>query len=327
MTDLRIGVLGAARIAPSALLAPAREVDGVTVTAIAARDRDRAQRFADRHAIARVLPGYEALIGDPAINAVYIPLPNGRHAEWTRAAIAAGKHVLCEKPFTSRAAQASEIAALAATTDLTVMEAFHYRYHPLAARIQEIVTTELGPILHVDTAMCFPLPRFSDIRYQFDLAGGALMDAGCYAVHAARTFGPGEPRVTAATAKRLRRDRRVDRAMAVETVYPGGATGRIRASMWSSDLLGLAVRVTGDRGFVRVTNFVAPQHYHRVTVRADGRTRHEKVPGDTTYTYQLRAFLAATRGEPANLTPPADSVATMSVIDAAYEAAGLPLRP
>ena len=87
MTDLRIGVLGAARIAPSALLAPAREVDGVTVTAIAARDRDRAQRFADRHAIARVLPGYDALIADPEIDAVYIPLPNGLHA-----GVDAGRH-------------------------------------------------------------------------------------------------------------------------------------------------------------------------------------------------------------------------------------------
>jgi predicted dehydrogenase len=243
------------------------------------------------------------------------------------AAIAAGKHVLCEKPFTANAAQAESIAERAAISDVTVMEAFHYRYHPLADRVRAIVATEIGAVRHVDTAMCIPLPRFSDIRYQYDLAGGALMDAGCYAVHAARTFGPGEPRVTVATAKTLRRDRRVDRAIDIQTIYPDGATGRIRASMWSSDLLRIAVRVTGERGSVRVLNFIAPQFFHRITVTSHSRTTRERVPGAATYTYQLRAFLAATRGEPANLTPPADSVKTMRVIDDAYRAAGLPVRP
>ena len=327
MTDLRIGILGAARIAPNALLAPARKVPGVMVAAIAARDPDRARAFADRHAIGRVLPDYQTLVTDPDLNAVYIPLPNGRHAEWVLAAIAAGKHVLCEKPFTANATQAESIAERAATSDVTVMEAFHYRYHPLAEQVRALVATEIGAVRQVDTAMCFPLPRFSDIRYQFDLAGGALMDAGCYAVHAARTFGPGEPRVTAATAKTLRRDRRVDRAIDIQTIYPGGATGRIRASMWSSDVLRIAVRVTGEHGSVRVLNFVAPQYPHRITATSDGRKRRERVPGEATYTYQLRAFLAATRGEPANLTPPADSVQTMRVIDEAYRAAGLPIRP
>ncbi len=323
--ELRIGCLGAARIAPNALIKPARAVDGVTVTAVAARSPARAARFAATHGIPRVLDDYGAIINDPDIDAVYIPLPNGLHSPWVLAAIGAGKHVLCEKPFTANAAQAAIIADTA--TPVTVMEAFHYRYHPLAARMIEIVRSELGTIRHVETAMCIPLPRFSDIRYQYDLAGGALMDAGCYAVHAARTFGPGEPEVTGANALPLRRDSRVDRAMTIELAYPGGATGRVRASMWSASLLNVSVRVVGDRGVMRVLNFVAPQYYHRLSVRVDGVRRTEKVAGGSSYTHQMRAFLAATRGEPTNLTPPADSVATMSVIDAAYTAAGLPLRP
>jgi predicted dehydrogenase len=326
VADLRIGVLGAARIAPSALIGPARRVDGVTVTAVAARDPARAGRFAARHGIGRVVGGYRALIDDPDIDAVYLPLPNGLHAEWTRAAIAAGKHVLCEKPFTANAAQARDIAGASAGAPVTVMEAFHYRYHPLAARLREIVDTELGAVSRVETAMCVPLPRFGDIRYRYELAGGALMDTGCYALHAARLLGPGEPTVTGARADLTRRDRRVDRAMTVDLAYPGGATGRVRASLWSSSLLRIAARVTGERGEMRVTNFVAPQFYHRITVRAGGRRRHERVAGEASYTYQLRAFLAATRGEPANLTPPADAVATMTLIDAAYAAAGLPER-
>src|SRR5262249_8400150 len=161
--------------------------------------------------IGRVLDDYAAVVADPEIDAVYIPLPNGRHAEWVLAALAAGKHVLCEKPFTSNAAQAREIAKAAEQSpDVVVMEAFHYRYHPVATRLREIVDAELGPVRSVETNMCIPLPMPGDIRYDFDLAGGALMDAGCYAVHAARLLGPGEPEVAAARATPLRRDARID---------------------------------------------------------------------------------------------------------------------
>jgi len=235
--------------------------------------------------------------------------------------------VLCEKPFTSNAAQAREVAAAADGTGLVVMEAFHYRYHPLARRMAELVRAgELGRIERVETAMCFPLPRFSDIRYDFSLAGGALMDAGCYAVHALRLLGPGDPDVTSARALTLRRDRRIDRAMTARFSFPGGATGEIRASMWSSALLRVQARAVGERGTLTVTNFAAPQFWSRFTVTVDGRRRRERFDGEATYVHQLRAFAATVRGEPANLTPPSDSVATMSLIDDIYTAAGLPLR-
>ena len=188
---MRIGVLGAARIAPAALVKPAQVVDGVEVGAVAARDRRRAEAFAARYGVPAVHDSYAAVLADPSLDAVYVPLPNGLHARWTLAALKAGKHVLCEKPFTSNAAQAREVAAAADGTGLVVMEAFHYRYHPLARRMAELVRGgELGRIERVETAMCFPLPRFSDIRYDFSLAGGALMDAGCYAVHAMRLLAP-----------------------------------------------------------------------------------------------------------------------------------------
>ena len=325
---MRIGVLGAARIAPAALVKPARVVDGVEVGAVAARDRRRAEAFAARHGVPAVHDSYVGLLADPSLDAVYIPLPNGLHAQWTLAALKAGKHVLCEKPFTSNAAQAREVAAAADGTGLVVMEAFHYRYHPLARRMAELVHGgELGRIQRVETAMCFPLPRFSDIRYDFGLAGGALMDAGCYAVHAMRLLAPGDPKVTAARALTMRRDRRIDRAMTAQFSFPGGATGEIRASMWSSSLLRVRARAVGERGALTVINFTAPQLWSRFTVTVDGRRRRERFGGEATYVHQLRAFAAAVRGEPANLTPPSDSVATMSLIDDIYTAAGLPLRP
>ena len=248
---------------------------------------------------------YDALLADPSLDAVYIPLPNGLHAQWTLAALKAGKHVLCEKPFTSNAAQAREVAAAADGTGLVVMEAFHYRYHPLAQRMAELVHGgELGAIQRVETAMCFPLPRFSDIRYDYGLAGGALMDAGCYAVHALRLLAPGDPQVTGARALTLRRDPRIDRAMTAQFSFPGSATGQstatgeIRASMWSSNLLRVRARVVGERGALTVTNFVAPQVWSRFTVTVDGRRRRERFGGEATYVHQLRAFAAAVRGEP-----------------------------
>lgn len=327
MAQLRIGVLGAARITPNALVKPARAVEGVQVAAVAARDPARAAAFAAKHGIPRVLASYDEVVRDPQLDAVYIPLPNGLHAQWTLAAIAAGKHVLCEKPFTANAAEAQTVADAAVDTGLVVMEAFHFHYHPLIARVRQIIREEIGEVRRIETAMCFPLPRFADIRYQYALAGGALMDAGCYALTCARLLGPGEPVVTGAQALTLRKDPRVDRAMRVELHYPTGATGVAETSMWSSTLLRIRARVIGEHGDLTITNYAAPQYFHRVTVRAGGRVRREKVAGEPTYTCQLRAFARAVGGDTAaNLTPPEDAVRTMRLIDSAYAAAGLPLR-
>ncbi|MFF1607395.1 Gfo/Idh/MocA family protein [Amycolatopsis sp. NPDC058278] len=323
--SLRIGILGAARIAPAALIKPAASAPSVSVVAIAARSRDRAQAFATRHGIPRVYAGYDELLADPDIDAVYNPLPNGLHGRWTLAALAAGKHVLCEKPFTANAAEAREIAQVAAASDRAVMEAFHYRYHPLALRVEEIVASgELGTLQRVETALCFPLPKFSDIRYDYALAGGATMDAGCYAVHMARVFGGETPSVVSASAKL--RSPRVDRAMTAELAYPSGHTGRVECSMWSSSLLKISAKVIGSRGSLSVFNPLMPQAYHRLTARIGESRRTEKFPRRSTYAYQLDAFAAAVlRSEPVK-TSAADAVETMTVIDEIYRAAGLPVR-
>ncbi|GAA4558226.1 Gfo/Idh/MocA family oxidoreductase [Planotetraspora kaengkrachanensis] len=323
MIRVRIGTLGAARITPSALIKPAKLVPGVEVAAVAARDRVRAGAFAAKHGIPVVHESYEALIADSSIDAVYNPLPNALHAEWTLRALEAGKHVLCEKPLASNEPEAVSVAEAADKSGLVVMEAFHYRYHPLADRMVSIVG-ELGEIRQIETWMCFPLPRFSDIRYSLPLAGGALMDAGCYAVHLARLLGGGEPKVLAARA--LLRSPGVDRAMSASLEFPSGALGRINTSLWSSQLLRIAARVTGSRGQMRVFNFIAPQALHRLSYTVDGVTTRVKVPGEATYTYQLRAFLSAVETGEGNLTPPSDSIANMAVIDEIYRKAGLSPR-
>jgi predicted dehydrogenase len=321
---LRIGVLGAARIAPLAIVKPARRVPGATVAAVAARDSGRAQAFATKHGIPRVLASYDALVEDPDIDAVYIPLPNGLHAEWTLRALAAGKHVLCEKPFTANEAEAIEVADAAERSGLVVMEAFHYRYHALAERMRSIVHDgTLGEVHSVRTWLCFPLPKFSDIRYNYALGGGATMDC-VYPLHALRLLGPGEPTVVSASAKLHGPD--VDRAMTAHYRFPNGAVGRTEASMWSHRLLRIAAHVDGSRGQLRVLNYVAPQYYNRVKLTVDGKTTRERVKGEPTYDAQLRAFIGAVRERAPFPTTPRDAVLTMRLIDDIYRAAGLPLR-
>jgi predicted dehydrogenase len=295
------------------------------VAAVAARDPERARRFAAKHRIRRVHDSYQDLIDDPAIDAVYNPLPNSLHAQWTLRAIAAGKHVLCEKPFAANAAEAAQVAAAARASGLVVMEAFHYRYHPLARRMREVVAAgEIGPLRYLEASLCFPLPRFSDIRYSYALAGGATMDAGCYAINWLRMLGPGEPEVLSARARLHGPD--VDRAMSASFRFTGGVLGRMTASLWSGQVLRLDAKAVGDQGVMRVFNYVSPQTYNRLTVTADGYTRRERVSGEPSYTYQLRAFAAAVRhGDPV-LTTPEDAVANMTVIDAVYLAAGLSRR-
>jgi len=308
-----------------ALIKPAIRNDEVVVAAVAARDVSRARAFAAKHSIARVHASYETLIADPDIDVIYNPLPNSLHGRWTRAALASGKHVLCEKPFTANAEEAREIADLAAKSGRVVMEAFHYCYHPLAVRIGQIIASgELGKLERVEATLCYPLPKFSDIRYNYSLAGGATMDAGCYAAHMARTFGGATPEVVSAQAKL--RDRQIDRAMTAELRFAGGHTGRVRCSMWSSDLLQISAKVVGDQGELRVLNPVMPQFFHRLSVRSADGKRVERFTRRASYAYQLDAFAAAVlRGEPVT-TPPEDAVENMTVIDAIYRAAGLPLR-
>jgi predicted dehydrogenase len=321
---LRIGILGAARIAPMALIRPAREVTGVEVTAVAARDAARAEKFAAKHGIAQVHKSYGALVSDPSLDAIYNPLPNGLHAEWTIRALEAGKHVLCEKPIASNASEAAQMADAAERTGRVLVEAFHWRYHPLAARMREVVQTELGEIQHIEAALCFPLPRFSDIRYSWELAGGAMMDAGCYTVNMVRWLAGAEPEVVSAHAKLARPN--VDRFMRAELRFADGRTARVTASLFSARLLTVALRARGSAGEMRVLNPLAPHFYHKLAIVRPGRRVRERIAGQATYTHQLRAFLDHVRGGARMSSDARDGVRNMSVIDAIYRAAGLPVR-
>jgi predicted dehydrogenase len=322
---LRIGILGAARIAPAACIRPARAVEGVEVVAVAARDGGRARAYAAKHGIPRVHDGYRQLLDDPEIDAVYNPLPNGLHGVWTRRAMEAGKHVLCEKPFTANAAEAEVVAGEVERGDRVVMEAFHYRYHPMMLRALEIVASgELGTLGRVDTAMCIPLPMPRDIRYRADLAGGAAMDIGCYAVHLWRTLAGGEPRVIAAKAKMMSTG--VDRALSATMHTESGIDGGLECSLLSSKLLRLSARVVGSEGTMTLFNPLGPNVVNRTTVTVKGNRRVEHAEKTHTYTSQMRAFRDAVESGFPFPTTARDAVANMEVVDALYRAAGLSPR-
>ncbi len=321
---LRFGILGAAKITPAALVRPALDVPGVRVVAVAARDGRRARRFAKKHGIPTVHADYAALLADPDIDAIYNPLPNGLHCKWTLLALEAGKHVLCEKPMAANALEAERMALAADGAGRVLVEAFHWRYHPLAARMREVVQGEIGALRSLEAAMCFPLPIFSDIRYRYDLAGGATMDAGCYPINVVRFLAGAEPEVVSASA--LLRSETVDRAMRADLRFPDGLIARVTCSMWSSDLLRLEAVADGQLGTMRVFNPIMPHVFHRLTLNRGGQVARQRVAGDTSYTHQLRAFVDHVHGGEPMSTDAWDAVANMRVIDAIYRAAGLPLR-
>ena len=325
VAPVRIGILGASSYAPTTLLNPAKGNDEVEVAAVGSRDLSSAQEFADKHGIPRAHGTLEALIDDPDLDAVYVLLPTSLHGRWTRAALDADKHVLCEKPFVANADEAREVAEQAAKSDRVVMEAIQFRHHPLTLRVQEVIASgEIGKLKRVDIDLCVLLPTFKGNCYNYDFAGGAMMDAGSYVANMARTFGGSTPEVVSAQAKL--RDPRVDRAMTAELRYADGHTGRIRCALWSSSLFRARAKVVGDRGELRWLSPAAPNLFPRLSIRSGGNKRVERFPRRTTYDYQLDAFAASVlRGVPVRTTPE-DAVENMTVIDAIYRAAGLPIR-
>jgi predicted dehydrogenase len=324
-SPIRIGVLGAATIVPMALTNPARSVPEAKIVAIAARDPRRAAGFARKHHIPRVHQTYHDLLADPDIDAIYNPLPNGLHAEWTIRALKAGKHVLCEKPFASNASEAQEMAKVAAETGLVLSEAFAYRYHPLVARMKAIMASgELSKIQHIDAQFCFLLPLTNNIRFQYDLGGGSLMDNGCYPASLIRYLAEAEPHVDSAHARLF--SPQVDSAMTANLSFADGRTARLTSDMLSPALFRSIIRVQGDAGTMTVINPYHPHWFNWLRVRGRNGSRFEHIRGENVYALQLRAFIRAIRGEAKLNTDPADAIGNMRLIDAIYEKAGLKQR-
>jgi predicted dehydrogenase len=236
---------------------------------------------------------------------------------------------------------------------LVTMEAFHYRYHPLADLVTSLIEDgSIGRVGRIEARAIVPYFKPGDIRFDLALAGGSLMDIGCYAVHQTRLAAGDEPTVVAAEAKT--KSPGIDRWIRAHLRWDDGRTGMITVAMYSFAPPMLDLRVSGNRGLLKVLNPTQPHRYNRVTVKphsaksvrdplqqrrasipgithsvqvsTEGRAKHVRVRGETTYWYQMRAFVSAIREGTPVLTDPADAVKNMQVIDAIYRAAGLQVR-
>ncbi|HZK98305.1 MAG TPA: Gfo/Idh/MocA family oxidoreductase, partial [Caulobacteraceae bacterium] len=306
----RIGLLGASRIAPTAVIGPAAGDPGFEVRAVAARDPDRARAYAREHGLAEVAADYAALVARDDIDVVYNALPAAAHARWTLAALAAGKAVLCEKPFALNAGEARSMARAAALASPPLVEAFHYRFHAVIRRAEAIVQSGvLGALRRAAAEFHVPIPRTpTELRWRADQGGGALMDLGCYPLHALRTLIGAEPRVESAAA--LFEDG-VDTRLRAELGFPGGVRADIACSM-TAPRPAAWLTLEGERGRLDIVNFVAPQLGCLFTTTIAGETIARPTDGPTTYAAQLAHLHDVLTGRAAPLTGGPDAIANMT---------------
>lgn len=321
---LRFGILGAAHIAPKALIAPAQVLDSVVVSRVAARDRARAEEFASLHDIESVSNSYQEVIEAEDVDVVYNPLPMNLHAEWSIAALRAGKHVLCEKPFASNADEATEMVRVAEETGMVLGEAFHHRYHPLWLRIFELLDSGvIGTVTRAEGYFNIAIAQ-PDIRWDYATSGGSLMDLGCYSTMWVRHCVGEEPIVAAAEA--VVGPEHIDGAIWAELEFPSGATGRIESSMINHDEPEIRLEITGTTGSISVENPLSPYNHNTLIVRTEDGETSASITDDSTYAHMLRAFCDHVVHGTAFPTRGQDSIDNMAAIDAIYLAAGLPLR-
>jgi predicted dehydrogenase len=263
--------------------------------------------------------------GDERVSAVYVGLPISLHRDWSIRALEAGKHVLCEKSFASNAGEAEEMASVARERGLVIMDAFHYRYHPVFLRAKEIYDSGvLGTIRRIDAQFRIPVADPASIRNVYELGGGVTMDIGCYPISWARHITGEEPEVVGADA--VVGPPNVDVCLEARLRFPSGVVATVCGDMRVGVDFVAELSVTGEAGTLTVRNPLVPQLGHRIVVDADGKRTVETRDRRASYGYQLDAFIAAVEEGQPLFTDADDAVRQMRVIDRCYEAAGLPVR-
>ena len=310
---LRIGLLGAARIAPPAVIVPAKARADVSVTAVAARDKAKAQAFAATHDIPGVAYDYDALIHRDDVDLVYVGLPVAGHAAWTIKALEAGKAVLCEKSFCLNADEARAMVAAADRAGRPLIEAYHYRYHRVMRRAEAIVRSgELGRLMSARASFNVAIAYSPDeIRWRADQGGGALGDLGCYPLHALRTLIGAEPKVLQS---HIVEQHGVDASTSARLGFDG-----FEAEMTCSMIpqgRDAALTIVGEKGQMDILNYLAPQMGCRFTVTIGGETREEPTDGPTTYAAQLEHVVEVMAGHTRALTGGEDAIRMMTAMDA-----------
>ncbi len=297
-------------------LAGAREAAGVQIVAVASRDRERGERFAGQQQIERVHDTYAALLADPEVEVVYVPLPNSLHIEWTIRALEAGKHVLCEKPLSRRADEVRRAFEVAKRADRLLMEGFMYRHNPQTRRLTELIDEgAIGRVRVISSSFSFAANDAADVRLSSALDGGALMDVGCYCVNGVRLIA-GEP----------------ERVHAEQVIGGDGVDVSFAAVMrFSDDVIahfdaGLVLdsrdwlEVVGDRGSLFLDD---PWHCRNpvIELRRGGEAALIAMDPVDSYRLEVENLSAAIRGQQPPLLGPDDALGQARTIEALYDAA------
>jgi len=319
---IRWGILSTANIGIKRFIPGAQGSRNGIVEAIASRDGARAREVAARLGIARAYGSYEELLADPELDAIYIPLPNSLHAEWTAKAAAAGKPVLCEKPLAIDSAQARTMIDTCASLGVPLMEAFMYRFHPQHARVRELIDAgAIGELRAVRTAFTFMLEPFpvQNVRLKADLAGGALMDVGCYTVNAARMLFGEEP-AWASAQWDFREEFGVEVTLAGVL---GFSDNRMATFDCGFRAAGQGYYVAaGTKGQIEVLNAFVPQPEDvSILVTDAGGRREERIAGVDQYRLEAEEFADALLERRPPRIPPSDAIGTLRAIEALHRSA------
>jgi xylose dehydrogenase (NAD/NADP) len=316
MSTVKWGILSTAHI-NRLFVAGAQQATGVELLAVASRNPDRAEAYARENGIARAHGSYEALLEDPDVEAVYIPLPNSMHVEWSIRALEAGKHVLCEKPLSRRPDDVNRAFDVADRQDRLLMEAFMFRHHPQTRRLTELIAQgAIGRVRMIRAAFGFVANDPANVRLSVTLDGGGLMDVGCYCVSAARLIA-GEPERV--SAEQTIGGDGVDVTFAAVMRHPNDVLTHFDAglALASRDLL----EVTGDAGALLVND---PWHCRSPVIELtqnDGATERIEIEKANSYRLEAENLSAAIRGKAEPLLGRADALGQARAIEALYAAA------
>jgi D-xylose 1-dehydrogenase (NADP+, D-xylono-1,5-lactone-forming) len=318
LRKVKWGVLGCAAFARSTAIPAMLRATNVELTGIASRSQEKAAAFAEEFGFARAYGSYEALLADPEIEAVYNPLPNAMHPEWTIKAAEAGKHSLVEKPFAASLAEARAVADAAARCNVKVMEAFMWRFHPMHLRTRELIREgAIGPVRFVRTAFTFMLQRVANVRLSAELAGGGLMDVGCYCVSEARFLFDAEPVRVFARAD-FDPEYEVDMlACGVMEFEHGRATFDTGFELpFRCDY-----EVVGSKGRIVCPNAVLPGETASIVIERDGTEVKETFPGVNQWTLEFEHLSQCIAENKAPAYDADDAVKQQRVLDAIYRSA------
>ena len=297
---VRWGILGTADIAESAFLPALRVAGGGEVVLVGSRNGERAQRWAAEHGVAAGVEGYQRVLDDPGVDAVYIALPNGLHAEWTVAALAAGKTVFCEKPLCATPEETQRVLAAAAVAPARLWEAFVFPFHHQMARVRQLLDAgTIGEVREISSRFHFSLDDPEDVRMLAELSGGSVQDVGCYPIRLARLVFGAEPDLARTMADAIW-EHGVDTELWGALAFPGDR--RLLLSCGFRSAYDTFTRLLGTEGEIRMTNPFHPEPGDTiVTVHGDDTDTEFAAPsGEASFTPAIRHIHRVIRG----LEPP-----------------------